>query len=93
VDPNIDIREGYVNYKIVKDHGGILTGTITDRSSEMVTLKSFGGEETIIPTDQIQEMEALPTSLMPERLTDNLTDQEIRDLFSYIMKNTNDPGI
>ena len=89
VDPNIDIREGYVNYKVVKDDGGILIGTITDRSSEMVTLKSFGGEETIIPTDQIQEMEALPTSLMPERLTDNLTDQEIRDLFSYIMKNDN----
>ncbi len=93
VDPNIDIREGYVNYKVVKEDGRILTGTISNRSSEMVTLKTIGGEEIVIPTDQIQVMEALPVSLMPERLTDNLTDQQLRDLFSYIMKNTDDPGI
>jgi len=92
VDPNIDIREGYVNYRVVKEDGGILTGTITARSSEMVTLKSYGGGETVIPTDQIQLMEAQATSLMPERLTENLTDQQIRNLFSYIMKTTDDPG-
>lgn len=90
VDPNIDIRGGYVNYKIVKKDGRILAGTITDRSSELVTLKSFSGEETVIPTEQIEVMEAQATSLMPERLTDNLTDQQIRDLFSYIMKKTGD---
>lgn len=91
VDPNIDIREGYVNYKIVKKDGRILAGTITDRSSELVTLKSFSGEEIVIPTEQIEVMEAQAISLMPERLTDNLTDQQIRDLFSYIMKTTGDP--
>lgn len=86
VDPNADIREGYVNYQIVKKDGRTLVGTITDRSGETITLKSYSGEESTVPTDQIEVMQAQTTSLMPERILSTLTDQQIRDLFSYIMK-------
>ena len=87
VDPNIDIREGYVNYKIVTINDRILSGVLTQRSSQTVRIRSFNGNETTIPSKQIKELQAQTTSLMPERLLDALTDQEIVDLFGYIMSN------
>ncbi len=86
VDPNADIREGYVNYQIIKKDGRTLVGTITDRSGETITLRSYSGEESIVPTNQIERMQAQTTSLMPERILSSMSDQQIRDLFSYIMK-------
>ena len=86
VDPNADIREGYVNYHVITTDGRTLTGTITARSSEAITLKPLGSEAIMLTTNQIREMKAQPTSLMPERLLDQLTDQQIRDIFAYLMK-------
>jgi putative heme-binding domain-containing protein len=85
VDPNIDIREGYVNYKLVTTNDRILSGVLTQRSDQMVTIRSFAGDQTSIPAAQIKELQAQTISLMPERLIDDLTDQEIVDLFGYIM--------
>jgi putative heme-binding domain-containing protein len=89
VDPNINIREGFVNYKITTSDERTLAGTISNRSSELIVLRSFGGEELTIPSDRIKQIEAQPVSLMPERLVDHLTDQQLRNLFGYIMKNEN----
>lgn len=86
VDPNADIREGYVTYHIITTDGRTVAGTITARSSEAVTLQPFAGESVMLTTNQIREMKAQPSSLMPERLLDQLTDQQIRDIFAYLMK-------
>ncbi len=87
VDPNLEIREGFVNYKITTADQRTLTGTIAHRSSEVVKLRSFNGDEVTIPMSQITQMEAQPVSIMPERLVDHLDDQQLRDLFGYIMMN------
>lgn len=89
VDPNIDIREGFVNYKITTGDDRTLAGTISNRSSELLVLRSFSGEELTIPSNKIKHIEAQPVSLMPERLVDHLTDQQLRNLFGYIMRNEN----
>lgn len=86
VDPNADIREGYVNYHITTTDGRTLAGTITARSSEAITLQPLGGEEIMLATNQIKDMQAQSNSMMPERLLDGLTDQQIRDIFAYLTK-------
>jgi putative heme-binding domain-containing protein len=86
VDPNADIREGYVNYHVTTTDGRTLAGTITARSSEAITLQPMGGEAIMLSTNEISNMQAQPTSMMPERLLDGLTDQQIRDIFAYITK-------
>lgn len=86
LDPNAEIREGYVNYKIITQDDRTLSGIIADQSSEFVRLRQYSGQELTLSTQQIQEMQALPLSLMPERLLDPLSDQEIKDLFAYLMK-------
>ncbi|MBM1107776.1 c-type cytochrome [Aurantibacter crassamenti] len=87
VDPSADIREGYVNYQIKLKDGRTVTGTLVEKSNKAITLKSFGGELSTFATNQIEEMSPNELSIMPERLVDNMTDQELRDLFAYISKN------
>ncbi|MEQ6118239.1 PVC-type heme-binding CxxCH protein [Reichenbachiella sp. MALMAid0571] len=86
VNPNADIREGYVNYRILKTDGQVIIGTIKDRSGGNVTIKPLGGTETILSSTEIKLMEAQKMSIMPERILESLSDQEIRDLFAYLGK-------
>ena len=86
IDPNADIREGYVNYHITTTDGRTLVGTITARSGSTLTIQPPAGESITLHTDRIKEMQAQPNSLMPERLLDGLTDQQMRDLFAYLMQ-------
>ena len=37
-----------------------------------------------IPREDIEEMQAIPRSIMPERLLSALEDQQVRDLFAYL---------
>ncbi len=84
VDPNADIREGYVNYVIKKKDGQVIVGTLKDRSENTVVVQPLGAEAITLGTSDIDTMEAQKISLMPERLTDGMTDEEIRDLFAYL---------
>jgi putative membrane-bound dehydrogenase-like protein len=86
VDPNADIREGYVNYRIEKTDGQIIIGTIMDRSGGNVTIKPLGGTEMVLSSAEIKKMDAQKTSIMPERILEPLSDQEISDLFAYLGK-------
>ena len=87
VDPNADIREGYEVQRIVTIDGRTLEGRITARNGGSVTfLPPLGGKEITLAAAQIKEIRARPTSIMPERLLDKMSEQEIRDMFSYIRK-------
>lgn len=84
VDPNADIREGYVTYMIEKKDGQILLGTLLDRTEALVTVRTLSGEEITLAQSEIKEMASQKTSMMPERLMEPLGEQEIRDLFAYL---------
>lgn len=84
VDPNADIREGYVNYRIEKKDGRVVVGVLTDRTADRIVVKPMGGGEIILTPKEINTLEAQPNSIMPERLLEHLSNEEIRDLFTYI---------
>ncbi|MEZ4992221.1 MAG: c-type cytochrome [Saprospiraceae bacterium] len=85
VDPNADIREGFVNYSLVTRDGRHLSGVLEDNSGNRVRLRTLSGTTHVFSDDQISSLQAVPVSLMPERLLDSLTEQQVRDLFSYLM--------
>lgn len=86
VDPSADIREGYVNYRIYTRDGRTLSGFLTERSDNAVTVKPYGGEPIQLSMNEIEKMEPQQTSLMPEGILERLSDQEVRDLFVYLME-------
>lgn len=86
IDPNADIREGYGLHKIMTTDGRTIEGKITASNGDTYTILTQTGKEFILSMKQIKEMRASPISVMPERILDRLNDQEVRDIFAYIMK-------
>jgi putative heme-binding domain-containing protein len=85
VDPNLDIREGFVTYGLQAKDGRFISGIIKERSSREVTIQPVVGENITFSMEQVDSLVAQPISIMPERLTSNLTDQQVQDLFAYLM--------
>ncbi|RYF88846.1 MAG: c-type cytochrome, partial [Chitinophagaceae bacterium] len=86
VDPSAYIREGYGTWHLTTNDGRTVIGTLRARNDQSVTLQPFTGEPVIVASNKIKKLEAMETSMMPEKLLDGLNDQQVRDLFSYIMK-------
>ena len=86
VDPNADIREGYVIHRIATTDGRTLEGKIISKNGSAITVQPMAGKNMILPASQVKEMKAQHISMMPERLLDRLSEQEVKDIFSYIMK-------
>ena len=84
VNPSIAIREGFENYAVFTLDGRTLTGFIDDQDNRVVVLRSNDGQRTVINRNDIDEMQAIPRSIMPEGILKTLKDQEIRDLFAYL---------
>lgn len=86
VDPSAVIRREYVVNVVVTASGRIISGILADQDGASVTLLTAENKRVKIPRDDIDEMEESDVSLMPERLLEQLTPQERRDLFSYLQQ-------
>ncbi|MDX1314844.1 MAG: c-type cytochrome, partial [Eudoraea sp.] len=87
VDPNADIREGYEVQRIVTTDGRILEGRLKSQSGGTITIEPpLGGKSTVLSQDRIAAMEVQQTTYMPERILEPLSDEEVSDLFAYLMQ-------
>jgi putative membrane-bound dehydrogenase-like protein len=84
VDPSSVIRKEYASYVLATHGGQILTGLLAEQDPASVTLVDAKNQRTRVRRDEIDEIEESPVSLMPERLLEPLTPQELRDLFAYL---------
>ena len=84
VDPNAEIREGFENYVITTKDGRALSGFLAERDANTVVLRGFDGIDIRLAQHDISEMKPTGVSLMPEGVTEGLTDDEIRHLFAYL---------
>jgi putative membrane-bound dehydrogenase-like protein len=84
VDPSAVIRAEYQAFNVETKDGRSLTGLVVESNAGSVTLVDGKNERTVLPRTRIEQMAPSPVSLMPEKILDPLTDQEICDLFSYL---------
>ncbi|MCA9059089.1 MAG: c-type cytochrome, partial [Planctomycetaceae bacterium] len=84
VNPNLEIREGFETQLILTNDGRILTGFLADRDTQVVILRGVDGQNVIVRHDDIDEMRAVPQSVMPEGTLKELNEQQLRDLFAYL---------
>lgn len=85
IDPSAAIREEYTSFAVVTKDGRTLSGIIAEQNTRTVTLRGADNRTVLLDRDDIEELHALPTSLMPENQLTELNDQELRDLFAYLM--------
>jgi putative membrane-bound dehydrogenase-like protein len=84
VDPSAVIRQEFLAFVVATRDGRVLTGLIAEETPKALTLLDAKNERTLIARDQIDTLEASAVSLMPEKILDPLTNEELRDLFSYL---------
>lgn len=84
VDPNAEVRPQYVAHVAVTNDGRVLTGLLADSNAETITLLDAKNKRTILNRADLEELRESPTSLIPERLLADLTDQQIRDLVAHL---------
>jgi putative heme-binding domain-containing protein len=84
VNPSAEIREGFIGSVVAMSDGRILSGVIVDQDKNVVVIRDTNGHDATLNREGIDTMRPGPSSLMPEGLLDQLTGQEVRDLFAYL---------
>jgi putative heme-binding domain-containing protein len=84
LSPSAEIREGFQFIEITCRDGRRLGGFEVDRDLQVMMLRGLDGLDHTLPVDQIEQVQPMGRSLMPEGLLDGLNDQEMRDFFAYL---------
>ncbi|MEX2285865.1 MAG: c-type cytochrome, partial [Planctomycetaceae bacterium] len=91
IDPSSVVRQEFRSYIAVTVDGRVFTGLLAESSPETVTILDAKNNRTVLRRDDLDELKASEVSLMPEQIVDTLSDQELRDLFVYVMSDTRPP--
>lgn len=84
VDPSCAVREQFIMHIAATKDGRTLEGLLAESSADTITLLDAKNKRTVLNRNDIEELVESPISLMPEKLLDTLTEQQIRDLFAYL---------
>jgi putative heme-binding domain-containing protein len=88
VDPSAAIREEFTQFGIAMKDGRVLTGLIDKETPTTVVIRGANNQTTLLNRDDIEEKQAMRTSIMPDGLLEKLNDAEVRDLFAFVMSKT-----
>lgn len=84
INPSLEIREGFENYIIITEDGRVVNGFLADQDNQVVVLRGVDGQNLIFRRNEIEDMRAIPRSVMPEGTVSKLTHEQLRDLFAYL---------
>ena len=85
-DPSAVVAADFTLVVITLKDGRVLSGIISARTEQTLTVKMIG-METTVDKSEIVKQEQLPISMMPEGLLTALKEEQVRDLVSYLMSN------
>jgi putative membrane-bound dehydrogenase-like protein len=82
--PSRAIREGYQSVTAATLDGRVVTGLLRSESAVTLTLRDADGNDHTIPKAEIEERKKSTTSLMPDGLHLDLSQQDFADLISFL---------
>ena len=86
VDPGAVIRRDFLASVIVTKSGRSVTGLVVDRKGDDLSVADAKGKIVRVPKSDIEIERVSDTSVMPERLLEQLSPQQLRDLMAYLQK-------
>ncbi len=90
-DPSLVIGEAYKSYTVLTTDGRTFSGLLVEQTPQRVVLRLQGNKVETIPADDIEDLKQNATSLMPEGIEQQLSKQELADLFA-LLSLQNPPG-
>src|SRR5262249_43647786 len=82
--PSDTISPGYVTYSVTTTTGQAYSGLLASESPTSVTLRQAEGKEQVILRKNVEELRALPVSMMPEDLVKTVTPRDLADLLAWL---------
>jgi putative membrane-bound dehydrogenase-like protein len=86
--PSDTISAGYTTYTLLTTDGHIFSGLLAAESPTSVTIREPGGKEQVILRKDIDELHALPTSLMTNDLGTQLTPTDVANVIAWLRQPT-----
>ena len=86
VDPSAVVRREYISYVAETTSGRVLTGLLAEQDAASVTILDAQNNRTRLSRSEVEQLVPSQVSLMPEGILEQLTPQQLRDLFSYLQE-------
>ena len=84
INPSAEIREGFQTITLRTKNNQTISGFLTRMSRDSITIRPLGGADQSIDRADITSQQSSATSLMPAGLLSDLSDKQLRDLFTYL---------
>jgi len=84
LEPSKKIDPKFAAWTAVTADGKVHSGLMVDRSESAIVLRTPANEDIRIPTEDVDELFQQTVSLMPDRLLNDLSDQQIADLLQFL---------
>lgn len=84
LDPGSKIDSEYASYTVITSQGRSLTGVLASESPTSVTLKMEKGQTETVLRNEMELIKASDVSLMPSSLHEQITADQMADLFAYL---------
>ncbi len=84
VDPSSYIRTEYVQHEAHLLDGRTITGIVAEATAETLTIVDAKNNKSKIARGDLDDLKPSTLSMMPEKLLDPFSDQQLRDLFAYL---------
>ncbi len=84
LNPSEAISYNYHSLVLALADGRILTGLPVEETADRVVLKLADGQRVAVRTDQIEDRRLSEISLMPEGLTQSMSEQDLVDLLAFL---------
>jgi putative membrane-bound dehydrogenase-like protein len=86
IDPSAAVPADFRLATVVTNNGRVITGAISQRSDSAITIQTATGTVQI-KSEDIDAVKISPKSMMPDGLLDKLSEDQICDLFAWMMSN------
>lgn len=83
--PSAGISFGYEGYTLSLKNGTTTSGIILNQTENELTLKFPGGSSQTYAMSEVEKIEMMVSSMMPEGLENSMQPQELVDLVAYLM--------
>ena len=83
IEPQREIKEGFETLRVTTNKGVEHIGIVSAGNDSELTLRDPSGAEHVVALAAIEKREIIG-SLMPAGLTDQLSPEDLRDLFAYL---------
>ena len=84
LEPSKTIAPEYRTWLAVTEDGRTVSGLIVKQTDETLSIVDAAGTLAELPASTFDELEPLPTSLMPEQLLRDLSAGQAADLLAYL---------